>query len=361
MKTRIPLTGLDRIVWTYTRNGSLTVKSVYRVIISNSSNSSFVSNHTPLYKKLWSSPILHKVQIFIWKCFEYILPSKCRLAFYCPNQNTHCSMCNDNQFESEEHIIFNCRFVRYIWALVPHGNLVLDDMGTNISISDWIRKWLLGNYSSEQICHVFTTAWCIWKERCYNVFQDKQVNHISTTIFSCRLVNETLGALSTQDVIIQQQHIIPADGISDTLESVHVDAPLVAHFDASFDLNTHSCGIDIILTNSEGNYKGCKTISGLANDAEEAESMAALKAVKWIKMLDYQNNLYKRSAENVISYLNKSSIQISWCSSSILDDCLSFMNSFSFYNFVHVRRELNGLADKAAKHSRKYVVTGEWG
>lgn len=45
----------------------------------------------------------------------------------------------------------------------------------------------------------------------------------------------------------------------------------------------------------------------------------------------------------------------------MLDDCLSVMNSFSFYAFFHVSREFNGLADKAAKINRRYDVTGEWG
>lgn len=81
--------------------------------------------------------------------------------------------------------------------------------------------------------------------------------------------------------------------------------------DASFDENTNKSGIGLILTDAAGNYQRCKTIAVLAKDPEEAESLAVLEAVKWLKTKNQSKISIKWDANNVISHLNKSANQIS--------------------------------------------------
>lgn len=67
-------------------------------------------------------------------------------------------------------------------------SMVLQDSGSNISIKDWITKWLTNGSSSEQIgTLIFTTAWFIWKGRCSSIFQDKQVNYVSVARNAIRM------------------------------------------------------------------------------------------------------------------------------------------------------------------------------
>lgn len=95
-------------------------------------------------------------------------------------------------------------------------------------------------------------------------------------------------------------------------------------------------------------------------NVEEAECLALHEAVKWVKGKGYSKICLRSDAKNAISFLNNSMDQISWFNNSILEDCLFILSDLSFLKFEFVSRDFNGWADKAAKYSGRFNVSGEW-
>ncbi|XP_026452656.1 uncharacterized protein LOC113353187 [Papaver somniferum] len=102
------------------------------------------------------------------------------------------------------------------------------------------------------------------------------------------------------------------------------------------------------------NFLGCKIISGIARNAEEAESLALLKAGIWTREKGKENACFISDAKVVIDCLKSNNNQLCWYNMSILDDCIKF-SKFEFLN-----RSFTYLADIAAKHGRTNIVNGEW-
>lgn len=101
-------------------------------------------------------------------------------------------------------------------------------------------------------------------------------------------------------------------------------------------------------------------VHGLTRSVEEAESLAVFEAIQWSNLRSLSSICIRSDSSNVISYLNKTSNQISGFASSILGDCLVLINNACFTKFEYVQRGLNSYADKATKQSRRMSVTGSW-
>ncbi|XP_026433023.1 uncharacterized protein LOC113330418 isoform X2 [Papaver somniferum] len=112
--------------------------------------------------------------------------------------------------------------------------------------------------------------------------------------------------------------------------------------------------------NDPGNYLGCKTISGITRNAEEAESLAILEAVLWAREKGKAKVCLISDAKLVLDYLNNNNNQICWFNNSILDDCKSVISSFSFIRFEFLNRSFTSMADTAAKYCRISRGNGEW-
>lgn len=140
-------------------------------------------------KAIWSLPIILQIRLFLWKCYENILSRKVRIGRYNSNNNLTCSMCNNNEFETAEHIL-KCDFSTSVWNSVPWGYLALRSLNSIISIKDWVKGLLANNLFTNQKCVISTTAWYIWRDRCMHVFQNISMNKKSTTRHAIKLVNE---------------------------------------------------------------------------------------------------------------------------------------------------------------------------
>ncbi|XP_026428334.1 uncharacterized protein LOC113324229 [Papaver somniferum] len=316
---RVLIPGNDTLVWPYNKYGILTVKSVYKLLANGLPHNSTNNPDIEVYRAIWKSPLFPRTQIFLWKCVENIILTGSKLARYNSNHDK-CKVCNSDVVETPEHMVLQCSFARNVWSNIPIvSNLILQDLNSNISLKDWITKWLTSSQLQTHLVTAMNTAWCIWKDRCFKVFENKTSNPQITARTALKISADIFNNLVS----------IPN---TNTTSPVHDNNPIFLHqisqdslilyFDASFDKDTNNSGIGIVAMNNTGEFKGCKLVSGRKASSEDVESGALLEAAKWIKEKNLQDVYLVSDAKNVVAYLNNDRGQASWTSCSILDDCL---------------------------------------
>ncbi|XP_026378107.1 uncharacterized protein LOC113272497 [Papaver somniferum] len=355
---KIPISGNDTLVWTYNKSGILSVKSVYKLLANEIPHNSNNNPDIEVHKSLWKSPLLPRTQLFVWKCVENILPTGSKLVRYNNNHDDRCKVCNSDVFETPEHMILHCSFARDVWSHIPSiSNLILQDLNSSISLKEWVTKWLTTRQLQTHLVTVLNTAWCIWKDRCSKVFENKTPNPQFTARTSLRLSEEISSNIVTTPITNSVTSV--QDNNASLLQQISQDS-LILFRDASFDKDTNKSGIGIVAMNAVGEFKDCKLISRSTTSPEDAESGALLEAAKWIREKNLQNVYLISDAKNIVAYLNHNRGQTSLTSCSILDDCLFLLKDHHLVKFLHVKRAINSAADAAAKHSRVSNISGEW-
>lgn len=100
-------------------------------------------------------------------------------------------MCNSGLFETPEHIILHCLFAKSIWSLTLYADLIEQDSDSNISLQDWITKWITDNNLKDKVGVVFNFPGHMERQMLLHIFQGKSLNHHSTTRLALKLVNDT--------------------------------------------------------------------------------------------------------------------------------------------------------------------------
>ncbi|XP_026433886.1 uncharacterized protein LOC113331393 [Papaver somniferum] len=252
------------------------------------------------------------------------------------------SMCNSDTLETAEHIILHCPFAREVWSLTPYKDQIAHDANLNISMTEWVSKWL-SDSSLKDI-----------------VVDDKSLNYHTNARTGLKLVNDTAQYPNSVVTLTDSTPVQP-DGMdySAVTCNLPVDGTIV-YCDASFDKHTNLSGIGLIMNDVARKFLGFKTISGVARNAEEAEILAVLEAILWAKAQGKSDVCLISDAKVVLDCLNFNNNQLSWFNNSILDDCRSFTDSFSSIRFEFLNRSFTHLADVAAKHCRTFRINGEW-
>ncbi|XP_026398543.1 uncharacterized protein LOC113294367 [Papaver somniferum] len=85
----------DTLRWLLTKNGKVTVKSLYAKLQNNETNQTIQSNqNTPssitFWTAFWNLNISQRIKIFLWKCINNALPVRKLLGQYRDNIDTHC-------------------------------------------------------------------------------------------------------------------------------------------------------------------------------------------------------------------------------------------------------------------------------
>lgn len=122
----IPLGRTDALLWHFDPRGVFTVKSAYKLakewkIVDSSSESELVQKW---WKALWNCHVPGKSKVFMWRCFNGILPCLTNLA----KRGVECLLsspvCGDDR-ETVGHAIWGCPKAKMVWdqsALAPVVN-----------------------------------------------------------------------------------------------------------------------------------------------------------------------------------------------------------------------------------------------
>lgn len=112
----------DTLVWKYEATGEYSVKSGYRVLIteqlqSNDSNFMTTAKYKEFYQQLWDLHILAKIKIHMWRLFINYVPHytnlvQCRLFV-----QVECPLCNVAP-EDSNHLMWNYGVLHQLWAFL---------------------------------------------------------------------------------------------------------------------------------------------------------------------------------------------------------------------------------------------------
>ncbi|OVA09938.1 Reverse transcriptase zinc-binding domain [Macleaya cordata] len=110
---RIPLSSVsssDRRAWDLTRDGKFTTKSFYLALRGIGNN-----QEDKLWKGIWKSKMLYRVQMLTWKCAKNALPVRDLLS---QKINISTNLCPRCQAEPETitHALLACPQIATIWS-----------------------------------------------------------------------------------------------------------------------------------------------------------------------------------------------------------------------------------------------------
>ncbi|GMN34658.1 hypothetical protein TIFTF001_004803 [Ficus carica] len=113
----------DALLWHFDPRGVFTVKSAYKLakerkIVDSSSESELVQKW---WKALWNCHVSGKSKVFMWRCFNGILPWLTNLAKRGVKCLLSCPVCGDDR-ETVGHAICGCPKAKMVWgqsALAP--------------------------------------------------------------------------------------------------------------------------------------------------------------------------------------------------------------------------------------------------
>ena len=145
----------DEFRWKLDRSGIFSVKSHYLGLINK--------NTPSLNKDQWKIKIPLKIKIFLWYLRRGVVLTKDNLAKRNWHGNQQCCFYHEN--EMIQHLFFDCRFTRLVWATVyvawglPHPR----------DVSSMFGNWTIGIPKEyKQLVPVGAAAlcWSVW--RCRN-------------------------------------------------------------------------------------------------------------------------------------------------------------------------------------------------
>lgn len=160
----------DSIYWNLTLDGIFLVKSAYNFLICKRNNNNNVSN----YHWLWKAFCNTREIFFVWKAFNYGLPTSFSLHKRNIIPSPICPRCNSS-VETTKHTLRDCLFSSNTWSKLHTPQNFYND-----SFKDWVYCNTT-NHSKNTLNIPWSTIFLftlhrIWLARNNFLFKNKQLN-----------------------------------------------------------------------------------------------------------------------------------------------------------------------------------------
>jgi len=159
----------DRIVWKGERHRRYSVRSAYRLCVTELIDSSYLW-HPGYWSGIWNLKVPSKVKNLLWHMYRGCLPTRVRLldkGVVCP---TTCVSC-ESSHEDLLHVFFECPFTIQVWNTTGLWGSVQHTLSQTASPTEAIF-YLLENLSVELSQRMSTVMWSIWKHRNLRVWDN---------------------------------------------------------------------------------------------------------------------------------------------------------------------------------------------
>ncbi|XP_074288374.1 uncharacterized protein LOC141613535 [Silene latifolia] len=180
--------------WPFTKNGTFTVKSGYRLIFhsymaarSSIKDRSRINDRGREFcrKTLWNLPVPAVWKILIWKIIVKALPIGSEFQKRKLDIEPFCGMCGGGQkcVESMEHLFRDCSLVQRLWAASELGIRVESAEGLSVTewIYDWMRYFSKNEGGEDKMITFVAILWGVWSLRNRVIFQDLDLNPFTIT------------------------------------------------------------------------------------------------------------------------------------------------------------------------------------
>jgi hypothetical protein len=153
-----PRSGMDRLVWSHTKNGEFTVRSAYHLAkdkfeVDRGSCSNRDNNRT-LWKAIWNIDVPRAAKIFLWKACSGILPTKENLYSKKITSDPLCPICN-LEVETTVHALWSCPSAQDVWSECPNR---IQKSSCEAKEFLCIMQWLLNKCTEEEIWLIILVA-----------------------------------------------------------------------------------------------------------------------------------------------------------------------------------------------------------
>ena len=140
------------------------------------------------------------------------------------------------------------------------------------------------------------------------------------------------------------------NGIGGTMRRPLQSGFVKANFDGAVFGNSNMLGIEAIIRNHNGAVTAsCVESLDQTYKAEEIEALAALKALKFVYKLGFQNAILKGDSLGLIQALKAKDHKLSPLG-LLVEDVKLFANNFVRLSYSHIKRSSNSLTHNLAKH-----------
>lgn len=159
----------DQIVWNWSKNGTYSAKSFYRVMVAGG----LIGWR---FSRIWKGKIPPTVRIFACMLLQGKILTRDILRQRGMRVERHCVICNNCPAESQLHLIFLCPIAVQIWVIVSSmiGQPIFKPADTIHGI--WDSSWAMVRRQgsmphTEWMARFICTAWNIWKARNEKIFR----------------------------------------------------------------------------------------------------------------------------------------------------------------------------------------------
>ena len=159
----------DRIVWKGERHRRYSVRSAYRLCVTELIDSSYLWR-PGYWSGIWNLKVPPKVKNLLWRMCRGCLPTRVRLldkGVVCP---TTCVSC-ESSHEDLLHVFFECPFTIQVWNTTGLWGSVQHALTQAASPTEAIFH-LLENLSADLSQRMSTVMWSIWKHRNLRVWDN---------------------------------------------------------------------------------------------------------------------------------------------------------------------------------------------
>ncbi|KAL9668150.1 hypothetical protein QQ045_002525 [Rhodiola kirilowii] len=324
--------------WKENNSGNFDIKSAYKVArqieLADCPNYAEQSDNRHLkkfWKQVWKLPIPRKIKIFVWRAYHRGLPTGLQL----------CHICH-YRWEDEKHIFTECWWSQNLWRLM-HMDIIEKCINFG-SIADFVY-YIYTSASAYKLCMVIITLWYIWYNR-------NLVAHGKDCI--------SPEMAARQIKMLYNEYCSNNADILKCLDTVtlHWQRPkgtyVKANCDASWDPNTASGGIGVLIRDNAGTVVGISAkYIPQCTDAYFCEGLALQEAFNLATKLKLKNVVFETDSKEVVMAINYKVDQNVWNASWFLE-CCRILELKKNWKLFFTRREANMAADALAKHARRF-------
>ncbi|XVE65706.1 hypothetical protein DITRI_Ditri08aG0021300 [Diplodiscus trichospermus] len=273
----------DQRIWNFSKDGSYTVRSAYRVAIQLFFPYD-IFKVTGDWWDLWNLKVPPKIKAFLWRLGINVLPNRDNLRSKGVQVPLECVFCN-GELENSWHSFINCSYAQQCWnlsGLSQRVNSVADDSEGMI---EWLFK-VMRSVSEDERCCIAVILWGIWRERNQRCWNNK-VQTPGQVIYSSKEMlydwvqvhveskNNTVSGKET--ISCHQWHGPPA-------------AYLKFNIDASLFIESSEIGMGAVLRDEQRNLVAARMDrKAVIPKVCEAEVSALHGALSWVRDMGYES------------------------------------------------------------------------
>ncbi|XP_043699944.1 uncharacterized protein LOC122650608 [Telopea speciosissima] len=337
-------------------------ETAHRLTFSTSSRlHSWSTIPSTVWKSIWNSQTLPKVQRFLWRACAHGLATGDALVRRNVHADPLCVRCGE--CETISHILLGCSYARAVWFGSPLGSNYL--LNANLEFSNWIAAWKsfssLGKKESKSLitlCSFF--CWHLWLSRNDLVFGRKtwQPNEVITA---------ALRAFHEYRVVHMAGLSTPATPIASPPQWLALVAGTVkCNCDVSFSASLAKAGVSFVCRDHNGLPLKAVSCPSSFSDILIGEALAVQLVMQEMVANGYERVVIESDSMSLITYIENGGGVTPFHVKTLVDDIIYL--SLSFVSFVFliasmsfVCRDHNGLPLKAVSCPSSFsdILIGE--